>query len=244
MNITTVIKCNGLAQYLDDLRQSYKEVALPEELKVEINEYLSSQLSVDVDDVFETSDTDNTSEQAFGLDYSSNKLSDAFEITFLTLSRALQRSRHPYVLPLIHITLAFFLSFSSHHDTALLLRDAPWKEICCCLNKWADDSAVGMREQDFPTTRPLPEDFLIRGLPFGRGYYPQNWFDKAPVHDERDIENSEVAEARVERVLWLGQRLAVVRLICIDIRQSLTDGWKAYKWMCFDCDMQRFIWVQ
>ncbi len=66
--------------------------------------------------------------------------------------------------------------------------------------------------EGFPKTsdgvdRPLPEDFALRGQLYSQNYFPGNWFQ---VIEERALELSSMAAPRLERILWLGIRIACV----------------------------------
>ncbi len=70
---------------------------------------------------------------------------------------------------------------------------------------------------DFPSfeagTGPLFEDFAVRGQVYTPKDYPKTSFSDGGVDDEeQSLELPSMNEPRVERILWLGQRLADVRL--------------------------------
>jgi hypothetical protein len=61
--------------------------------------------------------------------------------------------------------------------------------------------------------RPLPEDFAIRGQIWSQDYFPDGWFENAMVDDEERSLSSVNGCTRAERILWLGVRIASVRLL-------------------------------
>ncbi len=57
--------------------------------------------------------------------------------------------------------------------------------------------------------RPLPEDFVMRGLTWTELYYPHDWFTSSKVDDdERCMEMPSMTDERKDRCLWLGRRIA------------------------------------
>ncbi len=59
--------------------------------------------------------------------------------------------------------------------------------------------------------RPLPEDFVVRGQMYSLWYYPRAWFEDANIdEEERLLELPSTTASRVERILWLGIRIASV----------------------------------
>ena len=70
--------------------------------------------------------------------------------------------------------------------------------------------------------RPLPEDFIIRGLEWACSYFPEGWFENAPVDDEeRILELASMTADREERNLWLAYQLAKVTLRSLSGRFNL-----------------------
>lgn len=67
--------------------------------------------------------------------------------------------------------------------------------------------------------RPVPEDFVIRGRPYTREDFPNTFFTNAMIDDdERSLETLLLNEPRLERICWLGRRIAEVG-ISIDFRK-------------------------
>ena len=147
-------------------------------------------------------------------------VSHASYLTFSILKLALQRPGDPNILPHAHVSLVFLLSLSTVYVAmSYIEKDVPWSEIASFLNRLAITSKVEIRSEDkgFPQPkkgvgRPLPEDFAIHGQIWSQGYFPNGWFENAMVDDEeRSLELPSMAEPRVERILWLGARIASVR---------------------------------
>lgn len=156
-------------------------------------------------------------------------ISQASRLAFTCLSIALSRLRDKNIFPLVHVYLVFLWSLAAV-ETAMtyVQHDIPWTEICAFLNTLAKPNTMPSRVHldAFPKPeegvgRPLPEDFILRGQMYSQEYFPETWFKDAMIDDEeRVLELPSMAETRGERILWLGFRLASVRLTLalIDIR--------------------------
>ncbi len=148
-------------------------------------------------------------------------ISSASYLTFSILKLALQRTGDKNVLPHVHVSLVFLLSISPlQHAMRHIEKDVPWTEIGSFLNTLAKSHKIGPRSEEphFPQPekgvgRPLPEDFAINGQIWSQGYHPSGWFENAMVDDEeRSLELPSMAAPRVERIFWLGIRIASVTL--------------------------------
>ncbi len=143
----------------------------------------------------------------------------ASKITFITLSISLRRIGDKNVFPLIHVSFVFLWSLVIVEKAMKYVeRDVPWEDICSFLNTLARPEAMTPRVwgEGFPKSsdgvgRPLPEDFVLRGQLYSQDYLPGNWFQEAMIDDEeRALELPSMAALRVERILWLGIRIACV----------------------------------
>lgn len=150
------------------------------------------------------------------LEASRSTITCAARLTFSTLSICLQRVGDKNVWPLVHVSFVFLRSLTLV-DKAMkyVERDIPWSGICSFLNNLAKPEAMTprIRANDFPQPdgRPLPEDFQIRGQLYSQLYFRDKWFDNAMVDDEeRTLELPSMTALRVERILWLGMRIATV----------------------------------
>jgi len=148
-------------------------------------------------------------------------ISHASYLTFSILKLALQRTGDKNILPHAHVSLVFLLSLSAVQQAmSHIEKDVPWNEIASFLNTLAKSNEIGPRSEDphFPQPekgvgRPLPEDFAINGQIWSQGYHPSGWFENAMVDDEeRSLELPSMAAPRVERIFWLGIRIASVTL--------------------------------
>ena len=160
------------------------------------------------------------------INISQTTISCASHLTFSTLSISLQRLGDRNVWPLIHVAFAFIHSLSIV-DKAMkyVERDIPWGGICSFLNNLAKSDALTLRvwADSFPQPegvgRPLPEDFVIRGQYYSQWYFPNTWFTDTKIDDEeRALELPSMAAHRMERILWLGMRIASV---CVSNRDLL-----------------------
>lgn len=144
----------------------------------------------------------------------------ASKITFSMLAISLRRIGDKNVYPLVHVSFVFLFSLASVDKAVQYVeQDVPWAEICSFLNSLAKPETMTSRVwgREFPKPengfgRPLPEDFAMRGQLYTRGFFPETWFSDAMVADEeeRSLELPSMAVPRVERILWLGARIASV----------------------------------
>ena len=158
-------------------------------------------------------------EESFAYEFSRRTLYHASDISFWTLSSALQRIGDRSVFPLVHVYLVFLFSVVDIEKAMRLLeRDVPWSELADFLNALAKPETMTpkVRSEKFPRPsdgigRPLPEDFLMRGQLWSEFYFPGTWFSDAAIDDEeRALELPSMAAPRLERILWLGHRIAAV----------------------------------
>ena len=148
---------------------------------------------------------------------SQDMIARASRLTFSTLSISLQRVGDKNVWPLVHVSLVFLWSLTLV-DKAMkyVERAVPWSGICSFLNNLAKPEAMASSRIwadafPHPDGRPLPEDFQTRGQPYSRWYYPDKWFTNSTIDDEeRTLELPSMTALRVERILWLGMRIASV----------------------------------
>ena len=143
----------------------------------------------------------------------------ASDLAFAILLIALRRRGDRNVFPLVHVFFVFLWSLAAVEKAMIYVqKDIPWSEICSFLNVLARSDALtsAVRGESFPKPdddvgRPLPEDFVMRGQIYSQWYFPERWFEDAKVDDEeRFLEKSSMAATRVERILWLGLRMASV----------------------------------
>lgn len=144
----------------------------------------------------------------------------ASDLAFGILLIALRRRGDRNVFPLVHVFFVFLWSLTAVEKAMTYVeKDIPWSEICSFLNVLtrSDPLTRTVRGESFPKPdddvgRPLPEDFVMRGQIYSQWYFPNRWFEDAQVDDEeRFLEKSSMAATRVERILWLGLRMASVR---------------------------------
>jgi hypothetical protein len=142
----------------------------------------------------------------------------------------------PNLLPHVHIILAFLSSLATAThvvrerysnaiiDTSLVFDKVPWQKLCSLLNTFL---SVELRKSDiepFPDLyeRPLPEDYMLRGLIWTHEYFPSTWFHVQVDSDERSSEKITFQALRVQRILWLAKKLCAVR-IPFDVCYKLTE---------------------
>ncbi len=168
-------------------------------------------------------------------------VSQPSKLASVTLNICLKRPEDSNVYPLVHLYLGFLWSLIIvmetckyfEQDTFLktIEKDIPWASVCLFLNTLALDPQAmtsRTRHEEFPRPvkdegRPLPEDFIMRGQLYTQWYFPPDWFTAFMADDdERSHDMPSMAQPRKERMLWLGLRIAFVRLTTVMLRFSLT----------------------
>lgn len=134
-----------------------------------------------------------------------------------------ERRHDANVLPFMHTIFAFLLSVSENEKAMTNFATAfPWAQTAKYLNallQYCIKEEFRSRHDDTATfpgkrrtkdkSRPLPEDFAMRGLLFTEGYYPRDWFNEHDMEeDEKLFEVPSLATTRCERILWIARRLA------------------------------------
>ena len=156
------------------------------------------------------------------IELSRRNIKHASRITFGTLSVALGRVGDKNVYPMVHTYLVFLRSLIAVEKAMKQIeKDVPWSELASFLTTLAKSQVITNRifNEAFPmpdagTGRPLPEDFVMRGQLWSNNYFPYTWFKDAKVDDEeRSLELPSFAGPRIERILWLGFRIAAVCLL-------------------------------
>ncbi|KAL2016108.1 hypothetical protein VTK56DRAFT_4252 [Thermocarpiscus australiensis] len=161
------------------------------------------------------------------------ELVDALRLFNGTYNVVARRFGDPNILSFLHVTLVFI-----HHLTfkpkamAYVAPDFPWKLTALMLNTLLGScqSYARVESEQFPknesVTRPLPDDFALRGFPWVEEYYPNGWFsnDNKIDDDEKYFEVPSMIEDRKERTLWLGCRIAA----------------QGGKWLRYDSETRQF----
>ncbi|KAF2198880.1 hypothetical protein GQ43DRAFT_377600 [Delitschia confertaspora ATCC 74209] len=137
--------------------------------------------------------------------------SAARHFAFSTLQLVLRRVGDKNVLPHVHVLLSFLSSIASVPYVSPLVTQAPWSELVAFLNILLKSETrekitpsplfPGQKQND---TRPLPEDYLIRGQIWSQWYFPDNWFDGEHDEEERSLELASTVKSRIERIIRLG----------------------------------------
>ena len=136
----------------------------------------------------------------------------------ITITR--QKDRN--VLPHVHLMLAFIFSLcklTESPDSRQLgmycVERIPWPELTSFLGKVIELEGVDGRTAkagltlDFPhpergDSRPLPEDYLIRGLVWCGKFFPHHWFSTNIDEESRLLELASTHKTRAQRVIYLG----------------------------------------
>ena len=153
----------------------------------------------------------------FEIESSRKTIRLASQLAFTTFSVILQRVDDENVFPCVHLLLLLVWNLAKIEKTITVVeKDVPWRQICSFLNTLSTHEAITPKiyADVFPgqaSDRPLPEDFVVRGQMYSQWYYPRAWFEDAQVdEEERLLELPSTAASRVERILWLGIRIASV----------------------------------
>ncbi|KAG9257762.1 uncharacterized protein F5Z01DRAFT_414620 [Emericellopsis atlantica] len=164
-----------------------------------------------------------------------------FDVSLIFLTQvyeiAIRRTGDTNTLPFAHTILTFLLHVSKYPAAmARIAERFPWDLTADMLNYWLftarnNKSNPQFREETFPgshgeqqPTRPLPEDYAMRGLWYTDDYFPMNWFRNSKVEfEERYFERRSLVDLRVERILWIAMRLS-----------------KAGDWLVFDVSLEKF----
>lgn len=158
------------------------------------------------DDIFPPQNLDFASQSTFAY---------ACRLAFTTFRLVLQRVGDENVLPHVHVMLVFLLSLTAiPYDCASVLDDVPWEYLALFLTELAKSEKLKslVQSTSFPhrgqSARPLPEDYVVQGQVWSQRYYPEGWFDALEDEEERSQELASTIKLRIERILWLGVRLA------------------------------------
>lgn len=176
-------------------------------------------------------------------------LSKASELVFSSLSITLRRHGDKNVFPFVHCMFVFLWNLASIDSIMRYVQaDIPWSDICSFLNTLAkpENMTTAVLElNEFPKSgekveRPLPEDFFMRGQLFALDYLSTGWCEDNMVdEEERMLELPSMTATRVERLLWLGIRMAKVGLSECPYSR-LADTFQMNKWIYYDTIVHTF----
>jgi len=147
----------------------------------------------------------------------SQRFKDALSMSMRTHEVVLRRFGDPSILAYFHTTMVFMLYCSSHPSIMVHFAAFPWKLASLMLNTLLSPSRATKRIQaeTFPqpasneSPRPLPEEYALRGLLWVEDYFPPNWFGGDRIDDdEKYLELASMVEERIDRVLWIGHKIA------------------------------------
>jgi len=126
-----------------------------------------------------------------------------------------RRFGDPNILTYVHTTLVFMRYVAFFPELKYLARRFPWKLTALLLNTLMGSEGEHIFEtQRFPqskdeASRPLPEDYALRGLPWAEKYFPSDWFSNDKIEDEeKGLEAASMGQERKIRILALGYQIA------------------------------------
>jgi hypothetical protein len=135
-----------------------------------------------------------------------------------TFQTVLRRPGDQNIRSFLNSILVFILHLSSSPGAMTLMEEyIPWQDLIVVLNSYTrcSEKLDEIERETFPglhnkASQPLPEDFDLRGLVWSQGYFPDNWFSNSHIEDEQEYmkDSPTIQEDRLERILWLGFRLA------------------------------------
>ena len=142
----------------------------------------------------------------------------ASSLCFGIMRLGLRQAHDPNVLPMLHVYFALIWSFCSLPEAMSLMgKYIPWLEIEEFLNRHISktDKESLVFSEVFPlpgkgsASRPLLEDYTMRGQVYTDAYFPDTFFlNFAADQEERDRELPSMKEIRDIRLGWLGFRIA------------------------------------
>jgi len=175
-------------------------------------------------------------------------LEDAVSLFAKTGEIVYRRLGDANVYPYLHASLVA-LHFLSAFPAAMeeLLFPYPWEQLDRMLDSIevlslpkflaigggmaVDGTDMKIDGDEFPRddwSRPLPEDYALRGLLWTEPwYFPDDWFKAAAAgadEDERHLERPSTTEARKLRILWLARKLVKTRRTPLTYGESRTQG--------------------
>ncbi|KAI9732146.1 MAG: hypothetical protein M1834_004242 [Cirrosporium novae-zelandiae] len=146
------------------------------------------------------------------------------KLTFGLFLRILRRSKDMHIHNYLHVTLVFLSSLASVDEAMKLVEsDIPWKALAEYLNMLAGSKGDTLL---YDQSRPLPEDYVIRGQIWSVKNYPNDWFEtneRPKLDEERSLDLPPMKVSRIARILTLSFDLA-------------SFG----KWLIYDKDSNRF----
>ncbi|KAF2228914.1 hypothetical protein EV356DRAFT_537688 [Viridothelium virens] len=221
---TAVANIGGILEYGSDteLLHAYQELA-----RLESNANSSGSADKPDSSTSQVQETGAVKSQAEENTDSTEKASEskgnhqsferACRLALDTLNVVLNRIGDKNILPHVHVFLVFIWGIFAlpPRATQYVLERFPWDQLAFFLNTLASSEDVDCRFQTLsdymqPNSRerrPLPEDFLIRGQVWCRGFFPDEWFDDGGDVEERMLERASTSKARAERILWIGTRI-------------------------------------
>ena len=163
----------------------------------------------------QTSNLNAMSEEDHKISSRNIKLASSF--AFVTFSIVLQFSDDVNVYSAIHEYFVMVSEFVQYPEImAVIQADVPWARMAIFLNTTVTQYTISLDSTGnaFPHSpkvdRPLPEDFVRKGLLYGWNYVTTEYLDEAGIdQDEQEIEAPSMATLRKQRMLYLGRKIAV-----------------------------------
>ncbi|KAL6359144.1 hypothetical protein LRP88_07361 [Fusarium phalaenopsidis] len=145
-------------------------------------------------------------------------VSQSLNFTMRVFQAVLYQCANFDTLSFLHTILAF-LAYAAQSPAAMsyIGGATPWhlvvtmmNHLIICIEVVEGDYEVTHQFPAHPPARPLPEDFVMRGLPYAEGYFPSGWFESMAVdEEEKSLELPWMVMIRAKRILWVGCKIAV-----------------------------------
>ena len=139
-------------------------------------------------------------------------------VTFVTFSIVLQFTDNVNVYATIHKYFVLIWELVHYKEVMTLVEaDIPWNQLEAFLNSVVIQNNIDLDNANrFPHSaeveKPLPEDYIRRGLLYGINYVSQEYLDEAKIDsNEQAIEAPSMAVLRKQRILYLAREIASVR---------------------------------
>ncbi|KAF5702239.1 hypothetical protein FGLOB1_9714 [Fusarium globosum] len=143
----------------------------------------------------------------------------ALDFARRTITVVIKLPSYNSILPFVYSILVFMNHMTKYPVAMSHLGNLyPWKEtanmlnvlLLSCNNGHYCQSHFRLPRQD-QVLHPLPEDFIMRGLPYSADHFPDRWFRNSNIdEDERNLELPSQSEERKVRILSLGWRIATL----------------------------------
>lgn len=208
--VTNISACFGYGYFDSHLSKAYRKgIQVMETVDIHLNPSAETHL-----------------QQDSGKPITDSTLDDSLYLLSNTFALVLSREKDFNVLPHVHTILAFLwsiynLAVGPAALVSKVLNCIPWAKIVAYLNSFIKTEPIDDRVADAGrrgsflqgAIKPLPEDYLLRGLVWCRDYFVSGWFDERHDEETRLLELPSTNKVRIDRVMRLSICLSQVSLL-------------------------------